>query len=467
MESNFSQQILKNVLSKEVLDKIGPDVNKIDLLSMVNGAIRPSGESYRDELMRGERRDNGHEALNEFLDATLGQLIFQEQISDFLTEFCGYTKAKSDLVRRGIAKKEGTEQLLPEIRAGFLNTMSERYGLQPEEYEDLVESFLQVIDDASGYGFSLNHSCSYSMIGYACAWLRYHYPLEFLSSALNIYSDNNDKVKKIVEYMKSKGIEISPIKFGTSMSRYSANKNTGKINSSLLIVKGIKARTADDLYKLSQEETFDNFYDLLKRLNSMRSMNSTKIRTLIQIDYFSDYATIGKIERFIPIFEDLYGRSQFKKENIPENYLPYIVKHSKQTEKQYAKLDYDSVLTEIWNDLPDDDVSIDVKLKYEFENLGYIQSKHPKTHKNYGFIQDYQCKYKHPIITLYRLKTGETETVKVKKNKYDANPFIVGDTIKTIKIRDEGRWRMDGQGEWYQDKDDKEAILHEWSIVRN
>ena len=80
---------------------------------MANGAIRPAGASYRDELSRGEYRDNGHEALNKFLAPTLGYLVYQEQIIEFLHSFCGYTMGEADIVRRGFAKKTGTDKFIP------------------------------------------------------------------------------------------------------------------------------------------------------------------------------------------------------------------------------------------------------------------------------------------------------------------------------------------------------------------
>ena len=76
----------------------------IDLFSVGNGAIRPAGDSYREELSAGIFRDNGHEALNELLSSTQGFLVYQEQILDFLHLFCGYTMGQADMVRRGFAK---------------------------------------------------------------------------------------------------------------------------------------------------------------------------------------------------------------------------------------------------------------------------------------------------------------------------------------------------------------------------
>jgi DNA polymerase-3 subunit alpha len=152
MESGLARDIYRKMFSKENLTKIkgySPNITPIDILSIICAAIRPAGESFRDRMAAGQLNDNGHPALNEFLSDTLGYLTYQEQIIDFLYIFCGFTKSKADIVRRGFAKKTGTEQFLPEIKSGFIKTMNENYGEDTAKYEHLIEAFLKIIEDAS------------------------------------------------------------------------------------------------------------------------------------------------------------------------------------------------------------------------------------------------------------------------------------------------------------------------------
>ena len=104
-------------------------------------------------------------------------------------------------------KKTGTEEHIPRIKTGFIKTMKDKYNMCELESEKLVESFIQVIEDASDYLFSLNHSQAYSYIGYVCGYLRYYYPLEFLSVMLNINDGNIEKTANILEYMKKNNIK--------------------------------------------------------------------------------------------------------------------------------------------------------------------------------------------------------------------------------------------------------------------
>jgi len=91
----------------------------LKLMSLGNGLIRPACGSFREEVAGGDFYDNGFPALNEFLSQESGRIVMQETIMRFLVEFCGYSPPESDNVRRAIAKKKGTETLLPEIRRRF------------------------------------------------------------------------------------------------------------------------------------------------------------------------------------------------------------------------------------------------------------------------------------------------------------------------------------------------------------
>ena len=155
-ESSFAFDYYKKLFSKETIKKIkqvAPNITYMDLFSMGNGALRPAGASYRESLSQGIFNDNGHEALNKFLESTLGYLVYQEQVIEFLNKFCGYTLSQADIVRRGFAKKTGTEKYIPQIKAGFIKTMKEKYNTTEQESEKLIEAFLKIIEDAGSTCF--------------------------------------------------------------------------------------------------------------------------------------------------------------------------------------------------------------------------------------------------------------------------------------------------------------------------
>lgn len=279
-ESDFAGSYLRDILRPQVIKKIkekNPNLSYIDLMSMANGAIRPAGESYRTKLAAGIYRDNGNDALNKFLAPTLGFLVYQEQIIEFLHRFCGFTMGEADIVRRHFSKKTGTETDIPIIKdggymnnidgkksehyiKGFIKTMKDDYGVDQVDAEQIIESFLQVIMDASNYLFSKNHADPYSFLGFACGYLRHYYPLETLTTALNIYVSDDEKSLKIKDYVISKGYEILPIQFRKSKAEYQFDKNSNSIYQGISSIKFCNEKIADELFELGKNN-YANFFD--------------------------------------------------------------------------------------------------------------------------------------------------------------------------------------------------------------
>lgn len=326
-ESGFASDLLKQCLSEETIkrvEEVNPNFSYLDIMSMASGALRPAGASYRNELSKGIFNDNGNKQLNDFLAPTLGYLVYQEQIIGFLNKFCGYTMGQADVVRRHFSKKTGTENDIPLIKSGFIKTMTTEYGVSQEEAEKIITNFLVVIKDASDYLFSRNHSIPYSMLGYTCAWLRHYYPLETLTEALNIYSDGGtdsakQKFDNIKEYIKSRGIIIKPIKFGKSRAKFFYDKNDNSIYQGVAAVKNLNERVAEELYELSQNNTYDNFVDLLFDMKEKTSLKSDQLNILIKLDYFSDFGEANALTYIVTVFNTLYDKGW--KKNIKQEKL--------------------------------------------------------------------------------------------------------------------------------------------------
>ena len=227
-ESGSAQQYMKKFMSDETLEiarsKI-PNFSMLKWMSFGNGLLRPACASFRDSVAKGEFYDNGFDALNEFLAPEAGRIAMQETVMQFLVKFCGYSAAESDNVRRAIAKKKGTETLLPEIEKRFIKYSSANYDITEERCAEVIKPFLQIILDASAYGFSWNHSDAYSSIGYICGYLRHYHPLEFLTAALNIFGDNMDKTADITRYATRVGIKVTLPKWGLSKGEYFFDRN--------------------------------------------------------------------------------------------------------------------------------------------------------------------------------------------------------------------------------------------------
>ena len=106
-ESNVAWDYFNKLFSDETINKIkekNKNFSYLDLLSIGNGAIRPAGDSYREDLSNGIYKENGSDVINEYFKSTLNNCVYQEQIMGFLNKFCGFTMGEADLVRRGFAK---------------------------------------------------------------------------------------------------------------------------------------------------------------------------------------------------------------------------------------------------------------------------------------------------------------------------------------------------------------------------
>ncbi len=207
MEGDRAGKLLRDMLSSETIRNIhsneaGKDVKYMDLLSLVNAGQRPAGSSYVDAVTHGRFKDNNHSALNKFLAPTLGQLVYQEQLIQFLVEFCGRSAGDADVLRRAVGHKIKSviDEEVPKIHKDFINTMVTKYNDSPEHAEKIADDFIQVFMDAANYGFSINHSMAYSYIGYISTWLRYYYPLEWCTAAFQIWEGKQDKLNRVISF---------------------------------------------------------------------------------------------------------------------------------------------------------------------------------------------------------------------------------------------------------------------------
>lgn len=445
-ESSFAHQTYKKLFSSETLKKIHLKTGKIDrlsLISMGNGAIRPAGESYRDKMCEGELNDNGHPALNELLKPTLGYLVYQEQIIEFLNKFCGYSMGKADLVRRGFAKKVGTEKFIPEIKSGFISTMKEKYGVEKEESEKIIESFLKVIEDASMYLFSSNHSYPYSMIGYICAYLRYHYKLEFITSMLNINNGNIEKSSEITEYASSCGIKVDSPKFRKSRSSYFFDKKLNTIYKDASSIKFVSKDAAEELFEIGDKE-FETFVDFLVYVEENCKINSRQMETLIKINFFSEF---GKNLKLLKIYKEFVSGK-----------LRYSKTHSEKTKAKRIE-----ELKLFWESLPNERLPIWEQLTAENEILGYIQAVYPEINRRYVYVMSVDTKFA-PRCELYCLNNGKRSSVKVQKKLYDNNLFYGGEILYVDNFREKPAVKF-VDGKYVESPDDKQWWMERYTIL--
>ena len=489
-ESDFAGSYLRDILRPQVIKKIkekNPNLSYIDLMSMANGAIRPAGESYRTKLAAGIYRDNGNDALNKFLAPTLGFLVYQEQIIEFLHRFCGFTMGEADIVRRHFSKKTGTETDIPIIKdggymnnidgkksehyiKGFIKTMKDDYGVDQVDAEQIIESFLQVIMDASNYLFSKNHADPYSFLGFACGYLRHYYPLETLTTALNIYASDDEKSLKIKDYVISKGYEILPIQFRKSKAEYQFDKNSNSIYQGISSIKFCNEKIADELFELGKNN-YANFFELLFDINEKTSVNSKQLMILTGLNFFKEFGENKYLLKLIEYFDKFAFKKQINKKKLEElGVTEFLMKKysGKETATLFKELDNIGIICELSRQVENKAMGIIESMKFEKEYLGSIMYTNPKVSLLYYMVTDFKT-YKDttkPYITARQIRTGKEVKTRIKQGKiFKENPFGQWSVLKINEFSQEFKKRPNAEGKW-EATDELEDILTEYEVIR-
>lgn len=463
-ESNSAQAYLKKFMSDktvEIAKRRTPNFSMLKWMSFGNGLIRPACASFRDSVARGDFYDNGFDALNKFLAPEAGRIAMQETIMQFLVKFCGYSAAESDNVRRGIAKKKGTETLLPEIEERFVSYCSKEYDMTEDECRSVIKPFLQVILDASAYAFSWNHSDSYSMIGYICGYLRYYHPLEFLTAALNIFGDDTDKTAQIIKYANRVGIKVTMPKWGTSKSEYFYNKDKNIIAKGVTSIKYMNDSVADSLFDLASKNNYKYFVDLLYDIDHCTTLNTRQLDILIKLDFFSDFGNQRELICIRDMFYDQFKKGEAKKirremvdgSPIEETVRKYAVGTTKNGEisKFYTIVDVMSIVRELETRMLSvhmDDLDDILKIRNFVDAMGYVGyvSGRPEDRKKLYVLDKFPLKRKrdgvqfgYSIITK-SIGSGKEARFTVFNRVYNNDPIEKNDIIYCDGYSREGKF---------------------------
>lgn len=416
----------------------------INHMSLVNAAIRPSGESYRERLFNHETNHNPSKQIDDLLRDNNGFLVFQEDVIKFLQDICGLSGSDADNVRRAIGRKQmdRLQSALPQILEGYCNKSDKPREIAEEE----AKTFLQIIEDSSNYMFGYNHSTGYSMIGYTCAMLRYYYPLEFITAFLN-NARTDDDISRATKFAKDKGFIVRAPKFGHAQNMYVCDKNTNTIYKGLGSIKSmqnIAADIMDKIAKLHPEKMLDIFMLCDEVKVDGKRINSKSMDILIDIGFFSEFGNIMTIKQ-VRHWYDKYGKCKtIKKEKVQDWEEELIRKYAeKETEKQFSKIDNAGLLTELISLLPPHEDNLPMLIKNQIEHLGYVDvGTDYNVPINEYIVQDvHQDKYGRIWMTLYHLASNQSLSYKCEKKWFDKVKVNKNDLIiATFKTKEKMKY---------------------------
>lgn len=445
-EGSFASDCFKKFKPESIFD-----------MSLVTACIRPSGASYRNELLARKIHNNPSEIIDNLLKNNLGYLIYQEDTIMFLQQICGLSGSAADNIRRAIGRKQKDrlDAAMPSILEGYCSKSDK----PREEAEIEAREFLQVIEDSSSYQFGKNHSIAYCLLGYLCAYYRHYYPLEFLTSFLN-NAANDDDILSGTSYANRVGIRVSMPKWGFSRGEYFFNKEKNVIAKGLASIKFMGPKVAEELYNLADGTEYTRFLDVLRVLDRKSSLDSRQLDILIKIDFFSDFGNQRELLRINDMFNLLKqgDAKQIKKQAVDGTELEQIIKrHAVGTTKNggdaksYTLLDVWAILYEIEDAIKSvgmEDLNDITKVRNFYDAMGYFgyisgrEEDRPKL-----FVLD--------VFELFRKKDGKqfgynviTKSIGSGKESrftvlnyvFNKDPIVKGDIIYCKKYERDGAY---------------------------
>ena len=344
------------------------------------------------------------------------------------------------------------EELKTRLLSGWVKNVGTKEGF---------EKTWEIIEAASKYSFNASHALSYAFDSVYGAYCKAHYPYEFYSVMMQHYSDKGDKdkvsayKKEMIEYT---GIRVGAYKFGLDNRKFSIDKKYGCINPSLSSIKNFSINISNTLYILGQNE-FKDFGSLLIALRE-NNIAESRIKDLINIEYFSDFGDIKYLLNYLNTFLKFYKNKKFLsrlnkdiafKEGID---FDVVRKHCEsETVKTFMKIDAKAIISELVKDFHGE-MTLKEKLLARYDVFGYMDII-DKKYAGYCFVEDINVDYS-PRLSLYALANGNTIPVKISKKIFKQNPIKRGDIVKVVnqskepkKKKIDGEWKKTNELEWW------------------
>jgi DNA polymerase-3 subunit alpha len=196
------------------------------------------------------------------LEETYGIMVYQEQVMQVAQVIGGYSLGGADLLRRAMGKKKPEEMAK---HRGIFAEGAAKNGISPEkanEIFDLMEKF-------AGYGFNKSHAAAYALLAVQTAWMKAHYPAEFLAANMSIALDDTDKLKVLVEDAQARGITVLPPDVNASQWRFDP-VDSRTIRYALGAIKGNGQAAVEAMIAARQQRPFTSLFDFAARVDRSR-----------------------------------------------------------------------------------------------------------------------------------------------------------------------------------------------------
>ncbi|MCA0445222.1 MAG: DNA polymerase III subunit alpha [Bacteroidetes bacterium] len=315
---------------RDYLKKLKP--TSIEDMIAMNALYRPgplgSGmvESFINRKHGQEEIDYFHPALEPILKDTYGVIVYQEQVMQIAQKMGGYSLGAADLLRRAMGKKKAEEMEAQKDR--FQKGAAEQ-NIDPA----LATKVFDLMAHFAGYGFNKSHSAAYAVVAYQTAFLKAHYPAEFMAACLNSELSSTDKIVFFIHECKRMGIDVLPPDVNESATEFSVVN--GKIRFGMAAVKNVGIHAVESIIASRKEQgPFTSFFGFFARID-LKLVNKKVLESLIQVGAFDSLPghraqKFDSIERAISYAQNLIeaenrGQSSLFDTFLSENHPKAIV----------------------------------------------------------------------------------------------------------------------------------------------
>ncbi|MBQ7516214.1 MAG: DNA polymerase III subunit alpha [Schwartzia sp.] len=241
----------------------------------------PLGSGMVQDFINGRRGKKQvtylHPMLEPILRETFGVVLYQEQVMQIVQVLAGFSLGQADLLRRAMGHKQ--PELLMKQKEGFLA------GTKANGIDDaLAEKIFELLTHFANYGFNKSHSAAYALVAWQTAYLKAHYPAEFMAAMLTSVIDSGDKVSVYIELARRMGIPILPPDINASSATFSVDGEA--IRFGLMAVRHVGENAIAEVERVRAEKgRFTSLADFCARVD-MRVVNKRVIENFIKCGAF-------------------------------------------------------------------------------------------------------------------------------------------------------------------------------------
>jgi len=275
---------------QKYLRELKPD--KLDDLIAMNALYRPGPMAYIPNYIL---RKYGKEKIvydlpemEEYLSDTYGITLYQEQVMLLSQKLAGFTKGQADMLRKAMGKKD--RKTLDKTKDSFIQG-----ALQNGHPKEKLEKIWSDWEAFAHYAFNKSHSTCYAIVAYQTAYLKAHYPSEYMAAVLN-HAGSIEKITFYMEECKRMGIKVLGPDINESLKGFAVNKK-GEIRFGLGGLKGVGDAAIESIITERKNGNYKDIFDFIKRINQ-RSVNKKSLESLAYSGTFDCFTQLHRAQYF-------------------------------------------------------------------------------------------------------------------------------------------------------------------------